>query len=180
MTVAATPLLTGLPATLPARLGAGHGWERCLVVLLRFFGDDGKEKRLLPSGWLPRSIKPSVGRLARTTQRRNDDGSGIRGERISEGHGQILPQKKKYAMQKINLAKCPQCRQSTHMSNTATKSPLIKKLEAAQAARKVAFFQSDSTPWSREEWRWHNERQQELVKLRASFSGSDLEFLAQI
>ena len=66
------------------------------------------------------------------------------------------------------------------MSNTTTTSPLIKKLEAAQAARKVAFFQSDRTPWSREEWRWHNERQQELVQLRANFNGSDLEFLAQI
>lgn len=66
------------------------------------------------------------------------------------------------------------------MSNTATESPLIKKLEAAQAARKVAFFQSDRTPWSREEWRWHKERQQELVQLRANFNGSDLEFLAQI
>jgi hypothetical protein len=88
------------------------------VVLLRFFGDDGKEKRLLPSGWLAGAIKPSVGRLAWTTQRRHDHGGGIRGERISEGHGQILPQKKKYAMQKINLDKCPQCRQSTRMSNT--------------------------------------------------------------
>ncbi len=110
MTVAAAPLLTGLPATLPARLGAGHGWERYLVVLLCFFGDDGKEKRLLPFRRLTRAIKPSVGRLPWTTQSGNDHGSGIRGERISEGHGQILPQKKKYAMQKINLAKCPQCR----------------------------------------------------------------------
>lgn len=118
MTVAATPLLTGLPAPLPARLGAGHGWERCLVVLLRFSGDDGKEKRLLPCGWLAGAIKPSVGSLPWTTQRRDDHGGGIRGERISEGHGQILPQKKKYAMQKINLAKCPQCRQPTRMSNT--------------------------------------------------------------
>ena len=44
------------------------------------------------------------------------------------------------------------------------KSELIKKLEEAQAARKVAFFQSDRDPWSREEWRWHNERQEELAK----------------
>lgn len=97
--------------------------RRCMqvfVVLLRFFGDDGKEKRLLPCGRLPRSIKPSVGRLPWTSQSGNNHSGGIRGERISEGHGQILPQKKKYAMQKINLAKCPQCRQHTRMSNTTT------------------------------------------------------------
>jgi len=73
-------------------------------------------------------------------------------------------------------------RTATKPNNTmiTTTSPLIKKLESAQSARKVAFFQSDSTPWSREEWRWHNERQQELVQLRANFNGSDLDFLAQI
>lgn len=124
MTDTATPLLTGLPATLPARLGAGHGWERCLVVLLRFSDDDGKEKLLLPHGRLTGAIKPSVGRLPWTTQSGNDHGGGIRGERISEGHGQIIPQKKKYAMQKINLAKCPQCRQSLRMSNTALTATL--------------------------------------------------------
>lgn len=51
------------------------------------------------------------------------------------------------------------------MSNTTTKSPLIKKIEAAQADRKAAFFKSGRTPWSREEWRWHNERQEELAAL---------------
>jgi hypothetical protein len=86
-------------------------------VLLRFFGDDGKEKRLLPCGRLAGAIKPSVGRLPWTTQSGYDHGGRIRGERISEGHGQILPQKKKYAMQKINLDKCPQCRQSLRMTN---------------------------------------------------------------
>ena len=60
---------------------------------------------------------------------------------------------------------------------TNNTSPLLQKLHAA---RKVAFFKSDRTPWSREEWRWHNERQQELVQQRANFNGSDLEFLAQI
>lgn len=103
MTVAAAPLLTGLPATLPARLGAGHGWERCLVVLLRFSRDDGKEKRLLPSRRIAGAIKPGVGGLPRASKGGNDHGGGIRSERISEGHGQILPQKKKYAMQKIIL-----------------------------------------------------------------------------
>ena len=98
-----------LPAT---GFPAGIGCERWLVVLLRFSDDDGKEKLLLPHGRLTGAIKPSVGRLPWTTQSGNDHGGGIRGERISEGHGQILPQKKKYAMRKINLAKCPQCRQS--------------------------------------------------------------------
>lgn len=95
-----------------------RGCMQVFVVLLRFFGDDDKEKMLLPFRWLAGAIKPSVGRLAWTTQRRHDYGCGIRGEIISEGHGQILPQKKKYAMQKINLAKCPHCRQSAHMSKT--------------------------------------------------------------
>jgi len=96
--------------------------RRCMqvfVVLLRFFCDGGKEKRLLPCGRLTGTIKPSVGRLTWTTQRRDDHGSRIRGEGISEGHGQILPPKKKSAMQKINLDKCPQCRQSTRMSNNS-------------------------------------------------------------
>ena len=105
---------------------AGIGWHERLVVLLRSFGDDGKEKRLLPCGWLPRSIKPSVGGLPWATQSGHDDGGGIRGERFSEGHGQILPQKKKYAMQKINLAKCPQCRQSPRMSNNNQRKQAIR------------------------------------------------------
>jgi hypothetical protein len=104
-----------LPAT---GCPAGIGWHERLVVPLRFSDDDGKEKLLLPHGRLTGAIKPSVGRLPRTTQSGNDHGGRIRGERISEGHGQILPQKKKYAMQKINLAKCPQCRQIACMSNT--------------------------------------------------------------
>lgn len=60
------------------------------------------------------------------------------------------------------------------------KSTLIQKLESLQAARKVAFLQSDRSPWSREEWRWHNERQEEMVQQRAKFKGTDLEFLAQL
>jgi hypothetical protein len=94
-----------------------------ISVLFDFGGglrplDRCKEKRLLPFRRLTGAIKPRVSGLARTTQRRNDHSGGIRSEGISEGHGQILPQKKKYAMQKINLAKCPQCRHITRMSNT--------------------------------------------------------------
>lgn len=88
---------------------AGIGCERWLVVPLRFSDDDSKEKLLLPHGRLTGAIKPCVGRLAWTTQSGNDHGSGIRGERISEGHGQILPDKKKYAMQKKELVLCLQC-----------------------------------------------------------------------
>lgn len=119
--------------------------RRCMqvfVVLLRFFCDDGKEKRLLPCGRLPRSIKPSVGGLPWTTQSGNDHGGGIRGERISEGHGQILPQKKKYAMQKINLAKCPQCRQSLRMSNTNNNTKYNLFIS----------FNSDLNGWTWESW----------------------------
>jgi hypothetical protein len=64
-----------------------------------------------------------------------------------------------------------------HPHMTTHQPPLIQKF---QAARKAAFLKSDRTPWSREEWVWHNERQQELAQQRANFSGSDLEFLAQI
>ncbi len=86
------------------------------VVLLRFFDDDGKEKRLLPDRWLARAIKPSVGRLPWTAKGGNDLGGGILGKRFSEGHGEILPQKKKYAMQKKDLDKRPQCRHSLRIN----------------------------------------------------------------
>ena len=128
------------------------------VVLLRFFDDDSKEKLLLPHGRLTGAIKPSVGRLARTTQSGNDHGGRIWGEGISEGHRQILPQKKKYAMQKINLAKCPQCRQSTHMSNTnqADHQDLINELKS---------YDNGSICRSDNEWETIRERQSEICKL---------------
>jgi hypothetical protein len=102
-------------------------------VPLRFSDNDGKEKLLLPHGRLTGAIKPSVGRLAWTTQSGNDHGSGIRGERFSEGHGQILPQKKKYAMQKINLANRPQCRHLARMTAT-TKIKKFRTKKAAESA----------------------------------------------
>jgi len=61
---------------------------------------------------------------------------------------------------------------------TTNQSPLIQKLLQLQAARKAAFLKSDRTPWSKEEWRWHDERQQELAQQRANFKGTDLEFLS--
>jgi hypothetical protein len=127
-------------------------------VLLRFSDDDGKEKLLLPHGRLTGTIKPSVGRLAWTTQCRHDYGGGIRGERFSEGHGQILPQKKKYAMQKINLAKCPQCRQPTRMSNTnqADRQDLINELKS---------YDNGSICRSDNEWETIRERQSEICQI---------------
>lgn len=85
---------------------------------LRVLTDRGKEKRLLPFGRLASAIKPGVSRLTWTAKGSDNLSSGKISKRFSEGHGQILPLKKKSAMQKINLDKCPQCRQSLRMSNT--------------------------------------------------------------
>jgi hypothetical protein len=105
---------------------------RWLVVLLRFSSDDGKENLLLPGGWLTGAIEPGVSGLTGATKGSNDLGSGIRGERIREGHGQILPDKKKYAMQKILLDKCLQCGHLTHM----TKATAQRRIEMIPAAIK--------------------------------------------
>lgn len=132
---------------------AGIGCERCLVVLLRFSGDDGKEKLLLPSRRLAGAIKPRIGGLPRATQSRNDHGGGIRGKRISEGHGQILPDKKKYAMQKINLDKYPQCRQSLRMSN-ANKMTANEKLIGTETMKaRIEAFHADRLERIGMEWK---------------------------
>ena len=88
----------------------------CLVVPLPCATDDDRKPvRLLPRRRLTASILPIVGRATGATDGGNNIGGGILDKVGSEGHGQIIPQKKKCAMQKINLAKCPQCRQSTRM-----------------------------------------------------------------
>ena len=103
MTVAATPLLTGLPAALPARLGAGHGWERCLVVLFHLLGDVGGKDRLQPlSGTAPANPCVSGGHRA---SKASGELRGSQGKAIVPGHGEILPRKIKCAMRKINLVK---------------------------------------------------------------------------
>jgi hypothetical protein len=84
---------------------------------LRIPTDRGKEKCLLPGGRLARTIKPRIGGLPWTSKGGNNLGGGILGKRFSEGHGEILPQKKKSAMQKIILVLCLQCGQSQRMSN---------------------------------------------------------------
>jgi hypothetical protein len=110
-----------------------------LVVPLHFSDDDGKENRLLPCGRLPRSVKPRIGRLARTAKGGNDLGGGIWSERFSEGHGQILPPKKKYAMQKIILDKYPQSRHITRMNE------LLATLSIEQIAEIAAKMFNDTT-----------------------------------
>ena len=77
MTVAATPLLTGPAATLPAGFGAGHGWERCLVVPLPCAtGDDSKPMRLLPRRGLTAAILPIVSCATGATSGGDDLGGG--------------------------------------------------------------------------------------------------------
>lgn len=93
---------------------------RCLVRLGGFLlvaTNKRQPVRLLPLGRRARSVKPRIGRLPWTTQGGDNLRSGIRSEGISEGHGQTLPDKKKYAMQKKELALCLQCGQSKRMSN---------------------------------------------------------------
>lgn len=139
MTVAATPLLTGLPATLPTRLGAGHGWERCLVQLLpcEFCGyefdhdglgrfgcpnchgeglDDAEQMRLQPGRRRPPAILPLVSSGTRATESGNNLRGGMVGKLVNEGHGQTVSPKNKSAMRKIILAKRPQCGQIVRVS----------------------------------------------------------------
>jgi hypothetical protein len=78
--------------------------------------DLSKKKRLLPGWRLPRPVEPRIRRLPWTAKGCNDLGGGILGKRFSEGHGQILPQKKKYAMQKKDRDKRPQCRHSLRIN----------------------------------------------------------------
>jgi hypothetical protein len=95
------------------------GWLRLLVVPL--FGaalDDRKPMRLLPFGWLSSPVLPLVGRGAWTAKDADKIRGGNIGEVVLEGHGQILPQKKKCAMQKINLDNRLQCTHCLRMSNT--------------------------------------------------------------
>ena len=112
MTDTAAPLLTGLPATLPARLGAGHGWERCLVRFLRVGGDDLEENGLLPQRRLAATRKPLVSRGSLATQSGNDLGGGILGKVGGKTHSRRIHAENKSAMRKIDLAQSPQCGQN--------------------------------------------------------------------
>ena len=97
--------------------------------------------RLLPLRRHPRAIKPRIGRLPGATQGRDNLGSGESGNLVLEAHDGILPQKKKSAMQKKELAKCPQCRHITcmttndiitlHEGNNETTVRLVRETEKA-------------------------------------------------
>lgn len=72
--------------------------------------------RLLPFWGHPGAIQPSVGSLSGASQGRDNLRSRKSGNLILEAHGGILPEKKKSAMQKKELAKCPHCRHITRMT----------------------------------------------------------------
>ena len=139
MTVAATPLLTGLPAALPAGLGAGHGWERCLVRFLPCAtGDDRKPVRLLPRRRFAPTIFPVVGRAAWATSGGDDLGGGVIGEGFGKAHGQTVSWKNKSAMPKIILDIRRHCRHLTCMK--ATKYGINKQGNRIAIATKNGLF----------------------------------------
>ena len=74
--------------------------------------------RLLPIRRLSPAVLPLISGGSWASKDADKIGGGNIGDVVSEGHGQILPQKKKCAMQKINLANCPQCRQITCMTTS--------------------------------------------------------------
>ena len=80
------------------------GSVRCLVVPLLGGDDDGKQDRLQPSGRRTAAILPLISRRTGATQDADKLRCGNLGEVFLEGHGEILPQKKKCAMQKKVLA----------------------------------------------------------------------------
>jgi hypothetical protein len=41
---------------------------------------------------------------------------------------------------------------------------ILRLLLERQEERKIAFLNSGQIPWSREEWRWHKEWQQEALR----------------
>ena len=144
MTVSATPLLTGLPATLPAQLGAGHGWERCLVVLLHLARDVSRKDRLEPLSGAT-ADDPSV-RCGYRASKASGKSGGTQGKAFVPCHAWILPRKIKCAMRKINLAmgyamrKMRPCKRqwtSNHGSGDATRL-LIPATWATTANRSAA------------------------------------------
>ncbi|MEP2777301.1 MAG: hypothetical protein ABJQ29_00490 [Luteolibacter sp.] len=103
-------------------LGTLHRRSVHLLVRLGCFLLVATNKRqpvpLLPLRRLPATIKPRIRGLPLTSQRGDNLGGGELGNLVVETHGRILPDKKKYAMQKKELAKCLQCGQSKRMTNT--------------------------------------------------------------
>ena len=103
-----------------------------LVVPLRVRGNDMEENGLLPQGRLATAILPLVSGGTWATKSRHNLRGGVIGKLVGEGHGQILPQKKKSAMRKIILAISPHCGQSNAVNQphqpmiaTTTTAPQI-------------------------------------------------------
>jgi hypothetical protein len=86
--------------------------------------DDGKQDRLQPCGRLSAAILPFVSGGTWATKSRHNLRGGVIGKLVGEGHGEILPHKKKSAMRKIILAKCPQC---VHLSLVRQPHKKMKK-----------------------------------------------------
>lgn len=99
--------------------------RRCMqvfVVHLRFSGDDGKQDRLQPGGRLSAAILPLVSRGSWTAKDADKIRRGNLGNGFLEGHGEILPQKKKCAMQN-NACNAHKRGYSSRMSNTTLQAP---------------------------------------------------------
>jgi hypothetical protein len=58
--------------------------------------------------------------------------------------------------------------------NIHTQKPLVQTLLDRQAERKIAFLKSGRMPWSREEWRWHEETQRQASKKIPSAYGEEV------
>jgi hypothetical protein len=93
--------------------------------------------RLLPFRRLSAAIPPIVGSPALASKPSLDLRGGIVGELFGEGHGQTIHGKNKSAMPKIILAIRRQCRQSTHMSNTATLAMTPAQIHATDKSSHV-------------------------------------------
>lgn len=116
----------------------------CLVhALVRGFLENGEPVGMLPGGRLARSVKPRVCCLARTPK----GGDNLRGrkfgKRFVELHGANIPAKNNSAMQKIILAKCPQCRHIERMNKPAMTPELINYAKTIVAERGIK--QADMT-----------------------------------
>jgi hypothetical protein len=98
--------------------------------------------RLLPFGRLSSPVLPLVGCGTWTAKDADKIRGGNIGDVVLEGHGQILPQKKKCAMQKINLDNRLHCTHCLRMSNTNTTTKYNLFIS----------FNSDLNGWTWESW----------------------------
>jgi hypothetical protein len=54
-----------------------------------------------------------------------------------------------------------------------TQKPLVQTLLERQDERRIAFLKSARMPWSREEWRWHEETQKQAGEKIPSAYGEE-------